>query len=297
LVASEARPDFAVIEVSSYQLELPGELAPTAAVVLNLASDHLDRHGTMDNYGTTKTSLFKNMPSTGFAALPKKGVSNPNGLLNHGEIAAQPLWLDNSPGITREGNHASLRNTPDDGPLNLADLTLLGEHNRDNATAAALMCICVGVPRSAIDFSVLTALPHRLQPVHQSNGVTWVNDSKATNVDAALVGIAGISRPMIVLLGGAGKPGAKYQRLQTVLKESARRVVCFGAAGAEIAAAIDVDNIEQVPTLSDAVSTAAKLARAPDVVLLSPACASFDEFNNFEERGHVFTSLAQEATQ
>jgi UDP-N-acetylmuramoylalanine--D-glutamate ligase len=297
LAASDNHPDFAVIEVSSYQLELPGSLAPSAAAVLNLASDHLGRHGTMGNYGATKASLFNKMPATGYAALPSSPTTNPNGLLDHGESDAHSVWLDATPGITRDGHHATLKGTPDDGSLDLSALTLLGDHNRDNAAAAALMCVCVGVPRSAIHFACLTALPHRLEPVHESNGVTWVNDSKATNVDAALVGISGISRPMIVLLGGAGKPGAEYQRLQTVLEDSVRRVVCFGAAGAEIAAAINVDNIEQVPTLSDAVHAAAKLARAPDVVLLSPACASFDEFNNFEERGHVFTSLAQEATR
>jgi len=297
LAASGSRPDFAVVEVSSYQLELPGPLAPSAAAVLNLANDHLGRHGTMENYGATKTRLFKNMPATGYAALPSTESTNPNGLLDHGETGAHPIWLDANPGILREQNQATLRGTPDDGVLDMADLTLLGEHNRDNAAAAALMCICAGVPRSAIDFSCLTALPHRLQPVHESNGVTWVNDSKATNVDAAMVGISGISRPMIVLLGGAGKPGADYERLQSVLNENTRRIVCFGDAGPEIAAAIKVDNIEQVPTLSDAVRTAAKVAQAPDVVLLSPACASFDEFNNFEERGHAFTSLAQEATQ
>jgi len=297
LVASNTRPDFAVIEVSSYQLELPGTLTPTAAAVLNLASDHLGRHGTMSNYGATKTGLFQNMRTTGYAALPGSSDTNPDDLLRHGDTEAQALWLDASPGITRTGNIATLNGTPDDGSLDLSAITLLGEHNRDNAAAAALMCICAGVPRTSIDFSCLTALPHRLEPVHQSDGVTWVNDSKATNVDAALVGISGISRPMIVLLGGAGKPGAEYQRLQPVLNGNARRIICFGAAGAEIAAAIKGDHIERVETLSDAVDIAAKLAREPDVVLLSPACASFDEFNNFEERGHVFTSLAQEATR
>lgn len=297
LAASAEQPDFAVVEVSSYQLELPGSFMPSAAAVLNLASDHLGRHGTMKNYGETKSRIFQNMTNTGFAAIPSANATNPDGLLKHGDTAAQPIWLDAFPGVLRDGDHAQLNGTPDDGPLDLSALSLLGEHNRDNAVAAALMCVCAGVPRSAIDFSALTALPHRLQPVHQSDGVTWVNDSKATNVDAAMVGISGISRPMIVLLGGAGKPGADYGRLQSVLDENTDRILCFGDAGPEIEAAIQGDNIERVPTLFDAVQVAARLARAPDVVLLSPACASFDEFNNFEERGNAFASFAQEVTQ
>mgnify|MGYP003949983289 CR=1 FL=1 len=297
LVASGDRPDFAVVEVSSYQLELPGKLQPTAAAVLNLSPDHLGRHGTMETYANTKSDLFRNMCDSGYAALPQTDANNPGGLLHHGDTAAQPLWLDGNPGVSRNGMVATLSGTPDDGVLDMSTLNLLGQHNQDNAAAAALLCVCAGVARNQLDFSTLTALPHRLQPVHEANGVTWVNDSKATNVDAALVGISGIRRPMIVLLGGAGKPGADYSRLEGALLGTAKCVVCFGDSGADIAAAINIENMKQVPTLSDAVHTAAQIAEAPDVVLLSPACASFDEFNNFEERGHAFTSLAQEATQ
>ena len=123
-----------------------------------------------------------------------------------------------------------------------------------------------------------------------------MNDSKATNVDAAIVGIKGIHRPTIVLLGGAGKPGADYARLQSALDQSVRGVICFGAAGTEISAAIHAPMMKQVDSLAEAVRAAATMAEAPDVVLLSPACASFDEFNNFEDRGDAFTNLAQEAS-
>ena len=297
LVASDEKPDFAVVEVSSYQLELPGKLQPAVAVVLNLAPDHLGRHGTMENYAETKSDLFKNMNADGYAAIPKNAVNNPNGLLQHGKTNARPLWLDGQPGVLRNEALVTMTGTPDDGILDMSKLRLLGEHNRDNAAAAALLCVCAGVPRDRIDFSKLSALPHRLQPIHESNGITWINDSKATNIDAALVGIAGIDRPMIVLLGGAGKPGADYYRLQDALQKSARWVVCFGDAGPDIAAAIDVQHMKQVSTLSEAVQMAVQIAEAPDVVLLSPACASFDEFNNFEERGQMFTSLVQEATR
>ena len=158
-----------------------------------------------------------------------------------------------------------------------------------------LLCVCAGVPRAALNLAVLTALPHRLEPVHTADEVTWVNDSKATNVDAAMVGIAGISAPLIVLLGGAGKDGSDYARLNEALSRNTRRVICFGAAGGDIASQLEGVDVQTVETMADAVSAAAASARAQDVVLLSPACASFDEFQNFEERGEVFAALAREA--
>ena len=105
LLASDEKPDFAVVEVSSYQLELPGGLQPTAAAVLNLAPDHLGRHGTMGNYAKTKTSLFQNMNAKAFAALPKSTTCNPEGLLQHGDTQAQTIWLDGVPGVERNGDH------------------------------------------------------------------------------------------------------------------------------------------------------------------------------------------------
>ena len=297
LLAVHPPPDFAVVEISSYQLELPGNLAPTAAACLNLARDHLGRHGSMDRYAEHKLRLFHRMPTTGHAAIPSDPEANPGGRLNHAGTRAQPLWLDAHPGIANIDGTPVLSGTPDDGPIDLSAMTLLGAHNRDNAAAAILLAVTAGVARADIDVGCLTALPHRLEPVHTTAGVTWVNDSKATNIDAALVGIRGIVRPKIVLLGGAGKAGSDYSRLQAVLDGSIRSVICFGEAGQEIADSINArTNVTCVSTLSDAVHAAARAAVPDDVVLLSPACASFDEFTNFEERGHAFTALAKEAT-
>ena len=283
-------PDFAVVEVSSYQLELPGDLAPTAAAILNLTPDHLMRHGTMECYAATKVRLFGRMKPSGFAAIPSNAT-----LLEHGGTDATPLWLGAHPGVVVDTHRLVFEGTPDDGSLNLSPLRLLGDHNRQNAAAAALLCVCAGLRREDLDLSALTALPHRLEPVHSDSGVTWVNDSKATNVDAALVGIAGITSPLIVLLGGAGKEGSDYGRLNTALQASTREVICFGAAGPAIAAQIHCVPVRVVETLADAVDAAATAARANDVVLLSPACASFDEFRNFEERGAAFAAMAKEA--
>jgi UDP-N-acetylmuramoylalanine--D-glutamate ligase len=296
LADSDTHTDFAVVEVSSYQLELPGEFSPQAAAILNLAPDHLGRHGTMSRYAKTKMDLFTNMKASGFAAIPPISAANPDGLLGHAGTTAHHLSLAGSPGIRRSGDVLTLSGTPDDGEIDLSSLQLLGEHNRDNAAAAALLCVCAGLPRKDINVGVLSALPHRLEPVHTGCGITWINDSKATNIDAAFVGISGVDKPVIVLLGGAGKPGSDYARLRPLLDSDSHKVICFGAAGNEIADALELSSTERVSTLSDAVHLAAKLAQSGDVVLLSPACASFDEFDNFEHRGHVFAAMAQEAS-
>ena len=296
LADSQTTPDLAVVEVSSYQLELPGKFAPQAAAILNLAPDHLGRHGTMSEYAKTKMDLFANMTADGFAATPPISGANPDGLLGHADTAAQHLSLNGSPGVQRQGDVLILTGTPDDGEINISGLQLLGEHNQDNAAAAALLCVCAGIPRNEIDVGVLSALPHRLEPVHNRHGITWINDSKATNIDAAYVGISGVVQPAIVLLGGAGKPGSDYARLRPLLDSTSHRVICFGAAGNEIADALAITGTQRVPTLSDAVDLAARLAQTGDVVLLSPACASFDEFDNFEHRGREFAAMAQEAS-
>jgi len=296
LALSKERPDYAVVEVSSYQLELPGMLAPIAAAVLNLTPDHLARHGTMEVYGQTKSKIFQNMTVGGYAAIPHTKSSNPNGWIKHGTTHAAPIWLDRFPGMKREGQTVTLAGTPDDGEIKLDGVQLFGEHNLDNAAAAALLCVCSGVPREAIQPHVLSALPHRLETVHISEkGITWINDSKATNVDAALVGIRSMTTPTIVLLGGASKDGSDYDRLNEALALHTQTVLCFGDAGQRIASAITAPRVEVVPHLADAVLMAAQYAKKDDVVLLSPACASFDEFNNFEERGESFATLAREA--
>ena len=295
LAMSDKKPDYAVVEVSSYQLELPGSIAPIAAAALNLTPDHLARHGTMEAYGETKSRIFKHMTRGGYAAVPYDRDKNPQGLLTHGDTDATAIWLDRFPGLKRTGEHIQLRGTPDDGMVALNGLRLLGEHNRDNAAAAILLCVCAGVSRSAIHPRTMSPLPHRLEPVHVSQGVTWINDSKATNVDAALVGIQSITDPVIVLLGGAAKSGSEYERLNQALTTNALSVFCFGEAGPQIATQIQACPVEIVPTMMEAILRAAKRAQTGDSILLSPACASFDEFNNFEERGESFATLAREA--
>lgn len=283
--------DSLVVEVSSYQLELAGAFAPDAGVILNLTPDHLARHGTMEGYAAAKAKLFDHMAPDGLAYVPSGDI------LLKAACEGKPgrrRWLDGEPGVSLsdDGAFALIEGER----LELSGLRVMGRINRWNAAVSAALARALGAPLAALDLSALTALPHRMQPVAERDGVVWINDSKATNVDAALVGLASVDRPAVVILGGQGKEGADYGLLVPALGRAAAEVIVCGGSAPEISSGLGAHPHHVVPGLADAVALARRLARPGQAVLLTPACASFDEFNNFEHRGAVFARLAQEAT-
>ncbi len=184
----------------------------------------------------------------------------------------------------------------DDLSLDIGAFPLLGKHNRINLGAAALLARHAGVAPHEWTPAKLQSLPHRMELVHtDGRGVRYVNDSKATNVEAALVGIQAASPGTIFLLGGQGKAGADYQVLAADLQVRARRVICFGSAGPTISAQLSDAEMANdcVPSLSDALLRARTVSHPGDTILLSPACASFDAYPDFEARGRHFTDLAR----
>lgn len=286
--------DIAVVEVSSYQLELPGGLAPVAAAIMNLTPDHLARHGDMATYAAAKRTLLDRVRPEGLAWLPTARGGHGALLERDLEALQAPLRrLDAHPGVTDDGATLHLAGTPDDGPLDTAGYSLPGAHNRANLAAAVALAVSAGARRADLDPAALRGLPHRLEPVATVAGVHWVNDSKATNVDAALVALEAVPAPVVALLGGEGKDGDDYSRLRPLLASSARGIVCFGAHRDIIAAALTGLPVHVVPGMTGAVGLAARLARPGDTVLLAPACASFDAFDNFEARGRAFAQLVR----
>ncbi|MEC8425492.1 MAG: cyanophycin synthetase, partial [Myxococcota bacterium] len=204
--------------------------------------------------------------------------------------------LGRSPGLWWDGDTLCIQLHAEEpvDRIDTAAFSLPGPHNRSNLAVALLLARVGGASVDALDPGTIDALPHRLQPVHTGNGLTWINDSKATNVEAAQIGIGALAGPAIVLLGGAGKDGADYSVLRPALHTHARQVICFGASGPDIAAALPLPGTRLLDGgLRDAVREARKHALPGDTILLSPACASFDEFRNFEHRGEVFTTLAR----
>lgn len=284
---AEARAtELLVLEVSSYQLELPGALSPLAACVLNLTPDHLGRHGDMAGYAAAKRRLFENMAPGARALLAADG--------SWCQAMAEGLrcrvgWLGAHPGVRWDEGGMEFQGLPDPGRRSWEGLTLLGEHNRVNVAAASALALCAGLRRDQLDLAALSALPHRLEPVFEADGVRWINDSKATNVDAARTGLLAMDGPCIALLGGEGKEGADYAELRPAMGR-VRESIAFGAAGEEIARSLGG---HRVGGLAEAVQLARQLARPGDRILLSPACASFDEFRDFEHRGRVFARLAR----
>jgi UDP-N-acetylmuramoylalanine--D-glutamate ligase len=251
-----------VCELSSFQLEDVHELALEVAVLLNLEADHLDRHGTFEAYRAAKLRIFERA--------------------RH-RIVPRGLGL--------EGIEFSA-----DDPLP-AEPRISGAHNRANAAAATAAARCAGIDDAAIAEALATfaGVPHRLELVRERGGVRWVNDSIATNTFAVRHGVAAYDAPVHLILGGSPK-GEDFGPFARELPASVRSVFLVGAAADELAAALEAAGRAywRAGTIERAVEEAAAVAVPGDVVLLSPACASYDQFRNFEERGETFRRLVQE---
>jgi UDP-N-acetylmuramoylalanine--D-glutamate ligase len=281
-----------VAEVSSFQLEDIVELKPRVAILLNLAPDHLDRHGSAEEYYRMKWRLFMNQDRADYAVLNRADA----GVMAKREVLeGQVLTFGGSkpgPGVWLEGGVVSYDVNGARGVLFAADeLRLPGPHNLSNAMAAAAAALALGVPAAAIAAAAreFPGLPHRLEPAGEVAGVRYVNDSKATNVASAVVALASFDAPLVLIAGGKGK-GESFAPLAAAARErGVRAAVLYGAAREELAAAFaGLVPCEEAATVPEAVVAAARRARPGDVVLLAPACTSWDQYANFEERGDDF---------
>lgn len=288
--------DVYVLELSSFQLETTYSLAPKAAVVLNLSPDHLDRYADMDAYAQAKAAVYRN------AAVCVVNRDDAGAAALAGGECQQSFGLDEPKGsqfgiCELEGANWLCHGTQALMPQSA--VRMAGRHGVANALAALALGEAIGLPMAAM-LEVLqsfTGLAHRCQWVAKVAGVDWYNDSKGTNVGATLAAVNGLSAPVVVILGGIGK-GQDFTVLRETLSTRARAVVVFGQDRALIGAALrDTVSLTQVSDLAAAVNTAAALAQPGDAVLLSPACASFDQFSGFEARGDYFMHLVQERVQ
>ena len=241
-----------IAEASSFQLEDASAFAPECAVLLNVEPDHLDRHGDLEGYREAKMRLFAHAPT-------------------HAVMPADLM----------------------EDPFDLGEVRLRGDHNRQNARAAALAADAMGVPRDAIRAALgsFAGVPHRLEEVTEREGVLYVNDSKATNVASAVKGIEAFEGGVHVILGGSLK-GAGFEGLRDAVAARAKAAYLIGEAADQLAADLDgAAPLVRSGTLERAVEAASGAAEPGDVVLLSPACASFDAFRDYEDRGDRFRTL------
>jgi UDP-N-acetylmuramoylalanine--D-glutamate ligase len=274
-----------VCEASSFQLEDTEAFAPEAAALLNLAEDHLDRHGSFDAYRTAKLRAFAAQPPEALAIAPADLVRDLPGR------AARVTFGAGGDMQYRSGKlwwrRAAL--------IEADEIGLRGEHNRENAMAAAAVCLARGLPAEAVQEGLTTfgGVAHRLEDVGRIDGVLYVNDSKATNVASAAVGLASFPPQTVhVILGGRGK-GSDYAPLLAPIAEHAKAAYLIGETAGELAAALVNTGVplHDCGDLERAVAAARANAEPGDVVLLSPACASYDQYRSFEERGEHFRAL------
>lgn len=281
-----------VLELSSFQLEGCTTLRPTVGVFLNLSPDHLDRHRDMAAYLAAKARLFACQQPQDTAVLNADDAATAH-LPTPGRVARFSL-VDTRAEAHLAGGHLVI-----DGAtlMRRDDLPLLGDHNLANALAAALAAVRGGVPlRAAAEgLAAFSGLPHRHQLVVHRRGVRWVDDSKGTNVGATAAGLAGYPPGTVhLILGGLGK-GQDFAPLRQAVAGRVARAYLIGTAAGDIAAALaGTVPLEECGTLAEAVERAASLAREGDTVLLSPACASFDQFRDYAHRGDEFARLARE---
>mgnify|MGYP002632859535 FL=1 len=283
----EKEADYYVLELSSFQLETTHSLAPLVATVLNVSEDHMDRYDDLNDYQQTKLSISRNAQFF---------VSNGDDPLSQNSIKDIKFSIKNDVESYSVITHPTIQLAVNgEGWLDTSDLKIKGRHNWANCLAAMAMANLAGVSRNAIVGALksFNGLPHRSEFIATLDGVSWINDSKATNPGAAQAAIDGMDEPVILIAGGQGK-GADMTVLCDSLKSHVKTVLLIGQ-DAELMQQSwsDCVAIERVENMAEAVKRARVIATEGDVVLLSPACASFDMYTGFEARGNHFATLVR----
>ncbi|GAB3845135.1 UDP-N-acetylmuramoyl-L-alanine--D-glutamate ligase [Hymenobacter terrigena] len=305
----EDKFEYYVVELSSFQLDDTHEFQPWVAILLNITPDHLDRYGySLEQYAQAKLRITRNLDSNGafiynaddevtgqyFQSAFLETRQLPFSLHHRHDIhlagyyvSAEVLCTNLTPGIDEDaGVEVNTTNSP-----------LIGQHNRQNTLAAVLAARVAGLEAAQIEAALATFhnADHRLQLVAEINGVRYINDSKATNVEAAWYALDGIHQPIIWIAGGTDK-GNDYSSLLNLAEHRVKALICLGVDNAKLRTAFGpiVSHVEETQSMAAAVARAAALAVPGDVVLLSPCCASFDLFKNYEDRGRQFIQCVKE---
>jgi UDP-N-acetylmuramoylalanine--D-glutamate ligase len=297
VLAAADPPDVAVTEVSSFQLEWVERFRPRVAGILNITADHLDRHADFAEYRDAKARLLAAQQPDDCAVLNR---DDPETIALAAGSRARVLTFGAGPsdsGATL-GAGAAIVRLPgaDEERYDLVRTRLAGRHNVENILAAALIARLAGASPAAVQEAIDTVepLPHRLALVAERHGVRWFDDSKATNVGATVKSLESFAEPVVLLAGGVDK-GGDYGPLAAAARGRVRRALVFGAARERLAAALEAAEVavERVADLPAAVGAAASAACAGDVVLLAPACSSFDMFTDYAARGRAFRAAVE----
>jgi UDP-N-acetylmuramoylalanine--D-glutamate ligase len=309
-VVHRSSPDFVVAEVSSFQLEAIEKFRPRIAAILNITPDHMDRYHSLSEYAEAKARIFENQTGEDFLVL---NADDPRTL----EIEKEKLKRENGPAVVYFSRMKKVKGLYSYGKEVFCDLSHLkavdpgrpligtekiaikGVHNLENAMAAAAMALLAGCPAGAVIESLkeFQGLEHRLEFVRELDGVRYINDSKGTNVGAVVKSIESFREPLILIAGGRDKAG-DFSELRDLVSRKVKSLVLIGEAAKKIHDALgDITETVTAGNLRDAVAVSRSMAQRGDVVLLSPACASFDMFRDFEDRGRQFKKIVMELAE
>jgi UDP-N-acetylmuramoylalanine--D-glutamate ligase len=294
-LAERAKPETVIVlEISSFQLETIQTFRPKIAVVLNVTPDHLDRHRTFEIYTDAKARIFENQQGSDFAIL---NADDPTCVAMGGRTRAQVIWFSRHKEVergawVRDGNIVFRDGSGQREILQVSDIPLKGAHNLENVLAAVCGAALMGCAPEKIRQAVhgFKAVEHRLEFVSTVNGVDYYNDSKATNVDATIKALESFPANIHLILGGKDK-GSDYTVLNDLIRQRVKRIYTIGAAAAKIESQVKGAEVIHAETLENAIRKASAAAKPGDVVLLAPACASFDQFKSYEHRGKVFKEI------
>jgi UDP-N-acetylmuramoylalanine--D-glutamate ligase len=287
-----------VVETSSFQLDTVDLFRPRVAAVLNITPDHLDRHGTFERYVDAKARIFANQGPTDCAVL---NADDPVTAGLAGRVRGRVIWFSRLTTLTHgvfiyDGWIVAKLNGSTERICPVGEITLRGQHNVENVLAATACALWTGMGPSAIrrGIAAFRGVAHRIERVHDDRGVVYYNDSKGTNVDSTIKALESFTEPVVLIAGGKGK-GQDFAPLAEAARGRVRGAVLIGQDRDRIRTALEAADIpvETADSMDDAVRRARDVARVGDVVLLSPACASFDMFRNFEHRGDVFKSAVR----
>jgi UDP-N-acetylmuramoylalanine--D-glutamate ligase len=278
--------DFIVLELSSFQLELIDKFKPDVAAILNITPDHLNRYNSFDDYALAKFNIFRNQDNSDFAIL---NLDDEMSRKHRNELNSKYFSLNSKTDIYYNGKQIKLGSEL----INIDNSTIKGPHNVANIMASILAVSPFGIDKNTIEKSLSTfaSLPHRLEFVAEVRGVKFINDSKATNTESVKYALQSFNQPIRIIMGGGGK-GEDYSVLIPYLKKYARKVYLTGEIRLEMKKAFTgLIELAVFEDFEQAIRNAFKEASAGEYVVLSPACTSYDMFNNFEERGNRFKEI------
>lgn len=301
MAAHRASADAVIVaEISTFQLEWISSFRPKVAALLNISIDHADRHSTFDEYADLKAKLFKYQQPDDYAVL---NLDNANVMSRTDQVSSEKLYFSRQKAVEQgafvEDSSVKVRiGDKVDTACNLSDIPLPGSHNLENVLAASCAAIAFGVRPESISRAIreFNAVEHRMEPVATVNGVTYINNSMCTNVDAFVRSIEAVDGSQIVIAGGKHK-GGSLDEVADAINRCAKHLVLIGVSADEIEDVVrkaGYSNITRAESMQDAVEKSSTLAANGDTVILAPGCASFDMFSGFEERGQVFKDAVKQ---